>query len=105
MHRRLSYILSEYQQRSDCIPDHGIYTCSQLQEIVENKQKLARQTTIKKYIQERIANLRKEGRNSYTDMNNIKRNGKLDFGYKFSYKNFNRYLNLCLKRLGQEMNI
>lgn len=69
MNQRLSYVLSEYQQRLDCIPDKGIYNCSQLKEILENRQKLARQTTIKEYMQQRIANLRKEGRNSYADMN------------------------------------
>lgn len=29
----------------------------------------------------------------------IKRNGKLDFGYKFSYPNFQRYVNHSLKEL------
>lgn len=35
----------------------------------------------------------------------IGRNGKLNFGYKFSYRNFQRYVNHCLKDLGKELNI
>lgn len=35
----------------------------------------------------------------------IKRNGKLDFGYNFSYSNFQRYLNRCLKSLADEVGI
>lgn len=34
-----------------------------------------------------------------------KRNGKLDFGYKFTYSNFQRYLNLCIKKLEGHLNI
>lgn len=33
------------------------------------------------------------------------KNGKLDFGYKFSYSNFQRYLNARLKGLAKETNI
>lgn len=35
----------------------------------------------------------------------IKRNGKLDFGYAFSYGNFQRYLNFCLKKLADTVGI
>ena len=35
----------------------------------------------------------------------IKRNGKLDFGYKFSYRNFQRYVNYCLKDLASKLGI
>ena len=35
----------------------------------------------------------------------LKRNGKLDFGYKFTYSNFQRYLNRCLKKLATEVGI
>lgn len=35
----------------------------------------------------------------------IKRNGKLDFGYKLTYSNFQRYLNRCLKKLAKEVGI
>lgn len=69
MNQRLAYVLSEYQERFDSIPDKEIYTCSQLKEILENKQKLAQQTTIRECMQDRIQNLRKEGRNSYAAMN------------------------------------
>lgn len=69
MNQRLSYVLSEYQQKFDNIPDKEIYTCSQLKEILENKQKLARQATIGECMRARIDSLRKEGRNSYADMN------------------------------------
>lgn len=33
------------------------------------------------------------------------RNGKLDFGYNFTYSNFQRYLNHCLKSLGEKLDI
>lgn len=69
MNQRLAYVLSEYQQKFDNIPDKEIYTCSQLKEILENKQKLARQATIGECMRARIDSLRKEGRNSYADMN------------------------------------
>lgn len=35
----------------------------------------------------------------------IGRNGKLNFGYKLSYRNFQRYVNHCLKDLGKELDI
>ena len=35
----------------------------------------------------------------------VKRNGKLDFGYEFSYRNFQRYLNFCLKKLAEAVGI
>lgn len=35
----------------------------------------------------------------------LKRNGKLDFGYNFTYSNFQRYLNRCLKSLAKEVGI
>lgn len=35
----------------------------------------------------------------------IKRSGKLDFGYNFTYSNFQRYLNRCLKKLAKEVGI
>lgn len=35
----------------------------------------------------------------------MKRNGKLDFGYAFSYRNFQRYLNFCFKKLAEVVGI
>lgn len=35
----------------------------------------------------------------------IQRSGKLDFGYKFTYSNFQCYLNGCLKKLAKEIGI
>ncbi len=35
----------------------------------------------------------------------IKRNGRLDFGYGFSYGNFQRYLNFCFKKLAEAVGI
>ena len=35
----------------------------------------------------------------------LKRNGKLNFGYNFSYSNFQRYLNRCLKDLAKAVGI
>lgn len=34
-----------------------------------------------------------------------KRTGKLDFGYKFSYHNFSRYICRCIQKLADELNI
>ena len=35
----------------------------------------------------------------------IKRGGKIDFGYKFTYSNFQRYLNRCIKDVGVYLSI
>lgn len=35
----------------------------------------------------------------------ITKSGKLNFGYKYSYHNFQRYLNFCLKHLKEALNI
>lgn len=35
----------------------------------------------------------------------IKKSGKLDFGYKFTYSNFQCHLNHCLKKLAKEIGI
>ena len=35
----------------------------------------------------------------------IKRNGRLDFGYGYSYRNFQRYLNFCMKKLAEAVGI
>ncbi|KAA6337097.1 hypothetical protein EZS27_014779 [termite gut metagenome] len=35
----------------------------------------------------------------------IKKNGKLDFGYKFTYENFRSYLDSCIKKMAQRLNI
>ena len=35
----------------------------------------------------------------------ISRNGKLNFGYQFTYSNFQRYVNLCLKELAKKLGI
>lgn len=69
MNQRLSYLLSEYQEKLDVIPDKTIYTCAQLKEILEGRYKIGKMTTIKEYMELRIRRLRTEGRNSYADMN------------------------------------
>lgn len=69
MNQQLEYGLSGYRQRLDGIPDKEIYTCSQIKEILENKQEFTQQTTIGECMQARIENLRKKERNSYADMN------------------------------------
>lgn len=35
----------------------------------------------------------------------IKRNGKIDFGYNFTYSNFQCYLNKCIKSMGKHLDI
>lgn len=69
MNQRLDYVLSEYQDKLNDILDQHIYNCSQIKEILEGKQKQEQLTSLKEYIELRILNLRKEGRDSYADMN------------------------------------
>lgn len=69
MNQRLKYVLSEYQEKLDEIPDQRIYNCSQIKEILEGKRKLEQLVTIQEYMETRISELRKKNRNSYADMN------------------------------------
>lgn len=69
MNQRLKYVLSEYQEKLNEIPNQRIYNCSQIKEILEGKRKLEQLVTIKEYMETRISELRKEGRDSYADMN------------------------------------
>ena len=69
LNQRLKYVLSEYQEKLDEILDQRIYNCSQIKEILEGKRKLEQLVTIKEYMDTRIYELRKEGRDSYADMN------------------------------------
>lgn len=67
-----------------------------------------------KYVRQKTAN-KKEGEKNivFTIPDEVKpiikkyskRNGKLDFGYKFTYSNFQRYLNRCLKDLAKKIGI
>lgn len=69
MNQRLKYVLSELQQKLDAIPNPHIYNCSQIKEILENKQKQEQLITIKEYMECRISLFRKDGRISYANMN------------------------------------
>lgn len=69
MNQRLKFVLGEYQGKLDLIEDQEIYNCSQIKEILEGKIKLEQIITIKEYFEQRIKELRKEGRGSYADMN------------------------------------
>lgn len=69
MNQRLGYVLSEYREKLDAIDNLDIYTCSQIKEILEGRHKQESLTTIKEYMEKRITLLRKEGRDSYADMN------------------------------------
>lgn len=69
MNQRLDYVLSEYQDKLNDILDQHIYNCSQIKEILEGHRKLEQLITIKDCMDLRIQSLRKEGRNSYADMN------------------------------------
>lgn len=69
MNQRLAYVLSDYQEKLDEIKDKDMYTCSQLKEILEGKHDLESLIMIKDYMESRIADFRKEGRDSYADMN------------------------------------
>ena len=69
MNQRLKFVLGEYQEKLDLIEDQEIYNCSQIKEILEGKIKLEQIITIKEYFEQRIKELRKEGRGSYANMN------------------------------------
>lgn len=69
MNQRLAYVLSEYKEKLDAIQDLIAYNCAQIKDLLEGKAKLEKLTTIKECMQARIERLRKEGRNSYADMN------------------------------------
>lgn len=69
MNQRLKFVLDEYQEKLNLIEDHEIYNCSQIKEILEGKIKLEQIITVKDYFEQRIKELRKEGRGSYADMN------------------------------------
>lgn len=69
MNQRLSYVLSQYQEKLDSIEDLSIYNCSQIKELLEGKHKVEQHIRLIDYMNSRIESLRKEGRNSYADMN------------------------------------
>ena len=69
MNQRLAYVLSEYQEKLNEIDNQDMYSCSQIKEILEGKNQVNKLVTIKEYMERRIADFRKDGRNSYADMN------------------------------------
>jgi len=69
MNLRLKYVLSEYQEKLEGIPDQYVYNSAQIKEILEGKHRIEQLTTIKEWMEQRIERLRKEGRGSYADMN------------------------------------
>lgn len=69
MNQRLKFVLGEYQEKLDSIENQEIYNCAQIKEILEGKIKLEQIITVKEYFEQRIKELRKEGRESYADMN------------------------------------
>ena len=69
MNQRLKFVLSEYQEKLEAIEDQEVYNCIQIKEILEGKKKLEQIITVKEFFSKRIKELRKEGRESYADMN------------------------------------
>lgn len=70
--QRLDYILSEYQQRLDTIVDQNCYSCTQIKDLLERADSNLgniKNLTLLDSLQARIDDLRKEGRDSYADMN------------------------------------
>lgn len=72
MNQRLKFVLDEYQEKLNLIEDHEIYNCSQIKEILEGKIKPGQIITVKEYFEQRIKELRKEGRGSYADIRNAR---------------------------------
>lgn len=69
MNKRLDYVLSDFKEKLNEISDLAIYNCAQIKEILDGKQKIEHLYSIKECMESRIARLRKEGRDSYADMN------------------------------------
>ena len=69
MNQRLDYVLSEYQEKLDSIDHQERFSCAQIKEMLENKKNADNTITIKDFMERRISDFRKEGRNSYADMN------------------------------------
>ena len=69
MNQRIKYELSYFQDKLDAIQSQQIYSCSQLKEMLEGKAKQESLITIKEYMELRIERLKKDGRNSYAEMN------------------------------------
>lgn len=69
MNQRLNFVLSEYRDRLSSIHDADIYSCAQLKEILEGRLKAEQPITIKEWMETRIEELRKDGRENYADMN------------------------------------
>ena len=69
MNQRLNFVLSEYRDRLNSIHDADIYSCAQLKEILEGRLKAEQPITIKEWMETRIEELRKDGRESYANMN------------------------------------
>ena len=69
MNQRLNFVLSEYRDRLSSIHNADIYSCAQLKEILEGRLKAEQPITIKEWMETRIEELRKDGRESYANMN------------------------------------
>ena len=69
MNQRLDYILKEYQEKLKEMGDLRIYTCSQVKDMLECKHKQDEIITVKEFFEKRISEFRKEGRDSYAEMN------------------------------------
>lgn len=69
MNQRIKYELSYCQDKLDGIQSQHIYSCAQLKEMLEGKAKQDSFITIKEYMEMRIVKMRKEGSDSYADMN------------------------------------
>lgn len=69
MNQRLGYVLSEYEEKLNDIPDINVYSCSQIKEILEGKYKLEQNNSLIECMNLRIEGFRKEGRKNYADMN------------------------------------
>lgn len=69
MNQRLNYVLSDYREKLKAIPNADLYPCSQLKELLVGKIQADQPVTVREYMEVRIGELRKEGRESYADMN------------------------------------
>lgn len=69
MNQRLAYTLSVYQERLNELSDLEAYTCAQIKDALQEKKREFQYVTLVEQMELRIKNLRKEGRDSYADMN------------------------------------
>ncbi len=69
MNQRLEYVLSEYKEKLENIPDISMRSCGEIKNILEGGTKADSPITLLEYMAGHIKQLKKENRNNYAQMN------------------------------------